>query len=234
MPTAAEPFGTLHGRAVHLPDADALVAADLHLGRAVEAVDAPLSVGTATVDRLLGLVGRLEPATVVVAGDLLDAFGSVPRAARRDVERLRDGVADAGAGFVAVEGNHDAQLGALLGEPPEPAVALDDGTVVCHGHEVPPVEGRRYVVGHDHPTIVIEGRRRPCALWGPAAYEDADVLALPAFTSAVRGTAVNGWSDGDPLSPLLAAATRFSPVVWDDDAASALVFPRLGSLQSFL
>ena len=235
MPTGAEPFGRLVGRAVHLPAADALVAADLHLGQATAAhVDAPLAAEEAAVDRLLTLVERVEPSTLVVAGDLLHAFDAVPREAERALRRLRAGVADAGVAFVAVEGNHDALLGALLDEPPVAAVELDDGTVVCHGHEPPAVEGERYVLGHDHPAIVIEGRRLPCALYGPGAYDGADVLALPAFTPVARGTTVNGWTDGDPLSPLLADVSRLSPVVWDADAGEALVFPRLGSLQSFL
>jgi len=34
-------------------------------------------------------------------------------------------------------------------------------TVVLHGHETPDDDADRYVVGHDHPTIVIEGQRRP-------------------------------------------------------------------------
>ncbi len=109
---------------------------------------------------------------------------------------------------------------------------LSDGTVVCHGHEYPEAEGRRYVVGHDHPVIAIEGRRRPCFLVGE--HEGAPVLGLPAFNPAVRGTAVNGWADGDPLSPLLRSVTAFRPVVWDADAGEPLVFPPLGSLQPYL
>ena len=235
MPTAAEPFGALRGRALHLPDADALVAADLHLGwAAASSVDAPLGVEAAAVDRLLALVEALEPATVALAGDVLHSFDAVPREAERALRRLREGVASAGATLVVVEGNHDAQLEALLGEPPEVAATLDDGTVVCHGHERPAVEGPRYVVGHDHPAIVIEGRRRPCALYGAGAFDGADVLCLPAFTPVARGTPVNGWTAGDPLSPLLADVARFAPVVWDADAGTPLVFPRLGALQSFL
>lgn len=236
MPTAAaDPFGVVRDRAVYLPDADALVAADLHLGTvATAAVAAPLEEGPAIVDRLSRLLDRFDPATVVLAGDVLHAFDSVPRAARATVGSIAELTAAAGAELIVIEGNHDTQLDTLEEIEPVAAHELADGTVVCHGHDRPTVTGRRYVVGHDHPTIEIEGRRRPCALYGPEAHAGADVLALPAFNPAVRGTAVNTWSDGDPLSPFLVDVSQFHPVVWDGDGEESLVFPALGSLNPFL
>lgn len=235
MSRAAESFGAVADRAVHLPDADALVCADLHLGRAASSmVDVPLGEGRTIVDRLGSLVERFEPDQVVLAGDVLHAFGHVPREARTTLDELRSVVEEHSATLVALTGNHDTQLAALEAESPAEASVLADGTVVCHGHERPSRTGHRYVIGHDHPTIVIEGRRRPCFLYGPGAYEGADVLALPAFNQGVPGTAVNGWADGDPLSPLLADASRFQPVVWDDDTDEGLVFPPLGALRSYL
>lgn len=235
MSKAAEPFGTVRDRAVYLPDADALVLADLHLGRvAAAAIDAPIDDGSALVDRLAGLVERFQPAEVVLAGDVLDAFGFVPRAARAALASLTDRVAERDRSLVVLQGNHDTQLPELVDEPPAAAHELADGTVVCHGHERPATTGRRYVVGHDHPAIDIQGRRRPCYLHGPDAHDGADVLALPAFNPAVPGTAVNGWADGDPLSPFLAHAPGFHPVVWDAEREEPLVFPSLGSLQPYL
>ncbi|MFB6354111.1 MAG: metallophosphoesterase [Halobacteriales archaeon] len=235
MPTAAEPFGSVRDRAVYLPDAGTLVAADLHLGRAeVSGVDAPVDQGPAIVDRLLALVERFDPTTVVLAGDVLDAFDRVPRAARHALGALRAGLDAADTDLVTLAGNHDTQLAALAGDSPARVHQLADGTVVCHGHERPATAGARYVVGHDHPVIDIEGRRRPCYLFGPEAYEGADVLGLPAFNRSLRGTAVNGWRDGDPLSPLLAEVSRYRPVVRDAEADETLVFPTLDAMRPFL
>jgi metallophosphoesterase superfamily enzyme len=236
MPTAAaEPFGVFRDRAVYLPDADALVAADLHLGTvATSPVEAPLEAGPAIADQLGGLLDWFDPATVVLAGDVLHAFDAVPRAARAAIRSIAERVRADGAELVLIEGNHDAQLAALDVVEPLTAHELADGTVVCHGHERPTVTGRRYIVGHDHPVIEIEGRRRPCALYGPESYGGADVLALPAFNPAVRGTPVNTWKDGDQLSPFLAASARFHPVVWDPDRGESLVFPALDTLEPYL
>lgn len=235
MPTVADPFGVVADRGVYLPDADALVVADLHLGLAVaSAVDVPLAEGEAMVARLVALVDRFEPATVVLAGDTLHAFGHVPRAARDALEAIRSAVRDRGATLVAIEGNHDVQLSALTGDEPVEVHELPDGSVVCHGHEVPDTDGRRYLVGHDHPAIDIEGRRRPCYLFGPSIYGGTDVLALPAFNPSLAGTAVNDWADGDALSPLLAASSRCRPIVLDPAGGGPIRFPPLAELQPFL
>jgi len=235
MATGPEPFGLVADRAAYLPEADALVLADLHLGRAATApVHAPLNEGPAILDRLGRQLDGFDPATVVLAGDVLHAADQVPREARETFVALRSAVEDHGATLRVVAGNHDRELAAIDDASPVDAVELADGTVVCHGHEPPASTGRRYVVGHDHPAIVIEGRRRPCALYGPAAYDGADVLALPAYNPGVPGTPVNRLADGDALSPLLEALSRFHPVVWDPDAAAPLVFPALAALQPYL
>lgn len=235
MSKDVEPFGAMCDRAVYLPTADALVAADLHLGMTVsDAIDAPIDEGPGIVDRLADLLDRFEPSSLVLAGDVLHAFDAVPRAASAAVAAIEALVTDADVDLEALAGNHDAHLPAILTEPPADSLELPDGTVVCHGHEPPTAAGRRYVVGHDHPVIEIEGRRRPCFLYGRAVYGDADVLALPPFSSAVRGSAVNDWTDGDPLSPFLTRVSRFYPLVCDRESGATLTFPELESLQPYL
>lgn len=234
MPRAAEPFGTLADRAVYLPESGTLVAADLHLGRAAaSAVDAPLGVGTAIVDRLLDLIDRFQPSELVVAGDVLDAFDHVPRPAKSALDALCAGVHERNVALSILSGNHDTHLGPLLGRTPETTRELDDGTVVCHGHERPSGDARRYVIGHDHPSIVIEGRRRPCYLYH-GSEGGGDLLVLPAFNPAVPGTPVNSWTDADPLSPFLETVSTIRPAVVDGQTHDPLVFPALGALQPHL
>lgn len=229
-------------RAAYLPDADALVLADLHLGKGeAAAVELPLS--GRVVDRVDELVARFDPATVVLAGDVLHTFSGTTRAVADAFEALRSRLT--GVDLRIVAGNHDVALAALCdGTAPErgsdgaDAVLdfhrLPGGTLVCHGHEEPPGDADRYVVGHDHPAIVIEGKRRPCYLYGEGAYRGGDVLVLPAFNPLATGTAVNRLSPGDPSSPMLSDVRAFRPVVWDDAADETFVFPPLGSSGTFL
>ncbi len=223
-------------RAVYLPAADALVVADTHVGRdRTSNVQLPMGERSDLLGRLGDLLDRFQPAETVVAGDLLHAFDRLPRGVEETVRVLRDSVGDAGANLVVTPGNHDARIGAICDGPAPDAHRLADGeTVVCHGHELPDVDARRYVVGHDHPAIEIEGTRRPCYLVGPHPGRDATVVVLPAFNRLAAGTTVNGASGGDTLSPLVRDLDRFRPVVRDEDTDDTLEFPPLGEFRELL
>jgi len=145
-------------------------------------------------------------------------------------------VADSDAELVLVRGNHDSQLDRVVDLTVHDAYRLDSGTVVCHGHEEPTERGDRYVVGHDHPKITIEGDDWPCYLLGKGVYGGADVLVLPAFTRLASGVAVNGGHGRGTLerSPLVTDIDRFRPVVRDEDADETLEFPFLGAFRELL
>ncbi len=235
MPRAAEVDGELRDRAVYLPAGEALVLTDLHLGKvAASAIEAPIGAGAGMIDRLVDLVHRFQPAEVVLAGDLLHSYNFVPRTARDALGQLLHRIDDDGADAVIIKGNHDPLLSELVDRDINDSYTLGDGTVVCHGHRVPSSTADRYVIGHDHPAIEIQGRRCPCYLRAEDVYDGADVLALPAFNPAIRGTLVNGLNEGEPLSPFLTDISRFQPVIRDRDADASLVFPRLDALRSHL
>jgi len=228
---------TFGDRWVYLADPDVLVIADTHIGRGPTTnVAFPLGERDRLVDRLRSLLDRHAPATVIVAGDLLDSFGSLPRGVDETVASLVESAASAGVRFVVTPGNHDTMLDVVYDGERSPAVSLDDGTVVAHGHEPPPIDGDRYVIGHDHPAIGIEGQKRPCFLDGRGTYRGADVLVLPAFNRMVAGVPVNGrlGASRPELSPLVTRVGEFRPVVWDDDAEQALDFPPLGQFERML
>jgi putative SbcD/Mre11-related phosphoesterase len=237
-------------RAVYLPGEDALVVADLHVGRdAASQLELPLGECEDLTRRLADLLAAFEPGEVVVAGDLLHAFDRVPEGVEETVTALRRTVADAGARLVAVEGNHDPMLASMLESMG--AKVRDEyrtgTTVVHHGHVEPEVVGgdasggeggssevTRYVVGHDHPAIEIEGTRHPCLLYGPGTYRGADVLMLPAFNRLAPGTTVNGMRTTDFQSPLVTDADALRPLVWDEEADEVLSFPPLGQFRRLL
>ncbi|WP_115862753.1 metallophosphoesterase family protein [Halorussus litoreus] len=230
-------------RGVYLPDEDALVVADLHVGRdAASAVEIPLGERGDLTDRLADLLAAFDPAEVVVAGDFLHAFDRVPDGVDQTLADVCETVADAGAELVVVRGNHDPMLESMLDSRD---ITLREeyrvgDTVVHHGHDEPEAVGdageepRRYVVGHDHPAIEIEGARHPCLLYGPGTYRGADVLVLPAFNRLAPGTLVNGMRTRDFQSPVVTDADAFRPLVWDGDAGEVLSFPPLGKFRKLL
>ncbi|WP_424014661.1 metallophosphoesterase [Halorubrum xinjiangense] len=243
-------------RAVYLSDADALVVADLHVGRGeASAVSLPLGERADLVDRLGRLLDRFDPATVVVAGDVVHTFDHVSDRAREALDALRDRCEAHGAALELVAGNHDAALadawdGAIreelvLGRSGDRGADVGDAhrTVVCHGHEAPSTAADRYVIGHVHPTIEIEGDRRPCVLRGEGTYRGADLLVLPAFTRLASGVAVNGMGTAAFDSPLVTDADRLAPVVVDvppdgadggSEGGEPLRFPPLGEFRELL
>ena len=220
---------TLADRALLIDDV--LVLADCHVGRGPSSnVELPMGDGTEMLARVEDLLARVSPAELVVAGDLLHSFQTIPRTVERVVDGLAAATRDAGASMLVTPGNHDTMLDSVWSGPTEREYRVGD-TVVCHGHEPPDAEADRYIVGHDHPTITIEGQRRPCYLAGEGVYHGADVVMLPAFNRLLRGVEVNEMHAGDFMSPLIRDADAFAPVVLDENGGETLSFPPLGEFR---
>ena len=213
---------------------DVLVLADLHVGRgAASTLELPVGEGEEMVERFGALCDRFEPAEVVVAGDLLPSFDTVPVLVEDTLAGLRAAAREVGARMVVTPGNHDTMLDVVWNGPTTPEYRVDD-TVICHGHVEPEADADRYVIGHDHPAIEIEGARHPCFLWGEKTYRGGDVLVVPAFTELAAGSVVNGRHGRDMQSPLLSDLDAFRPVVRVENDGETLVFPPLESLRGFL
>lgn len=216
-------------RAVYLPSAGTLVLADVHLGRdRASNVELPLGERRDVLERLERLLDRFAPRELVVAGDLLHSFDRVPDDVERTLSSFRARVAEAGATLVVVEGNHDTMLGSLLEGEPERTVG---DALVCHGHALPETSAPLYVIGHEHPAIAIEGRRRPCYLVGPAA-PGGRVLVLPAFTRLAPGADVSRTRRF--RSPLLTRPGEYRPIVRDEEGDETLWFPPLAEFRAML
>jgi hypothetical protein len=224
----------LRNRAVYIDGLDALILADVHVGRdESSSVAFPLGERSDLRERIDGLLSHFSPDTVVFAGDVLHEFGRATDRAVAGFSALLDSTRAAGARPVVVRGNHDTALERAWDGPIHDEYALD-GVVVAHGHEEPEGDADCYVVGHDHPAIEIEGQRRPCFLYGEGVYRGADVLMLPAFNRLAAGVAVNRMTGTDFQSPLVTDPDRFRPAVYDEGAQETLWFPPLGEFRSML
>jgi putative SbcD/Mre11-related phosphoesterase len=223
-------------RAVYLPAADALVVADLHVGRdAASNVHARLGEHGDLTERFDALLAYYDPAEAVIAGDLLHSFDSLPTGTAETVHELREIAADADCRVVVTPGNHDSMLDELWdGTTADEYCLSGTDIVVTHGHEAPDADADLYVVGHDHPTIDIEGQRHPCYLHAPDHYEGADVLMLPSFSRVPAGELINDMSAGDFQSPLIRRANAFRPLVRDEAADETHEFPPLGEFRRML
>jgi metallophosphoesterase superfamily enzyme len=223
-------------RAVYLPATGTLVCADLHVGRDA-ASDVEFRVGehddlTGRFERLLE---RYDPERAVIAGDLLHSFDRVPTGAAATVRTIADLAAERDCPVAVTPGNHDTMLEELWDGPTVPEYAVADGSiVVTHGHVEPAAAAACYVVGHDHPTIEIEGVRRPCYLYGPDQYGGSAVLMLPSFSRLPAGIRINERSAAAFQSPLVTESETLRPIVHDEAADETHEFPPLRELRRFL
>lgn len=259
-PTTAVIAG-FRDRGVYLPALDTLVVADLHVGRG-EASDVKFPIEGDLSGRLVALLDHHQPARVVFAGDVLHQFSRVSTDVRETFDALTAACRAAGARPAMVAGNHDSQLDRCWDGPIHEALELDasgergtrpaeqvvpDGPhapalgepiVVRHGHESPPADEARetgtYLIGHDHPTLEIEGKRRPCYLFTPDGPGGASVVMLPAFNRLPAGVDVAGMSGSDFQSPFVTTPNDCRPLVWDADAERTLSFPPLGEFRRLL
>ena len=226
---------SVRDRAAFLSGPGALVVADLHVGRdEASSVQFPLGERDDLVDRLDALLAHYVPDTVVFAGDLFHRFDRAGGSTREGLRELVTACRRRDTRPVLVGGNHDTRLAAATDDDVHDAYALADGTVVCHGHEEPSMDGDRYVIGHLHPTISIEGNTHPCFLWGREAYGGVDVLVLPAFNRLAPGVDVNGLGNADLSTPLAPDIDAFRPIVYDPDSQETLRFPPLSEFRRLL
>ncbi len=220
-------------RALWFKAEETLLLADAHLGRARSSrVDLPLGEQQDFLDRLQSLLEAYEPAQVVVAGDLVHSFDSLPHGVVETVTALTDRVEAMGAALVITTGNHDTTVERVTAIDPVTEFRLDSNTVVHHGHKIPEGEAARYIIGHEHPAITIEGARRPCFLDCREQYDGKSVLVLPAFSRVAVGTPVNDLSAAETMSPLVTDLDTCRPIIKTADGP--LTFPPLGQLRPHL
>lgn len=169
-----------------LPDASALVVADIHVGYARAArrrggwlpMDAESPARLAA--RLLAACVRVGASRLVIAGDLRHSTRDVDDAERAEVAELLATLREALATVDVVSGNHDR------GEPWATSLVLGDVEVLHAPPDAPPA--RWTICGHLHPRTTLRDEagaslRVPCALVGER------VVVLPAFTDWAGGLA---------------------------------------------
>lgn len=227
----------LRERAAYLTGPDVLVVADLHVGRDEESsVQFPLGERSDLLERLDGLLGHFSPETVVAAGDVLHSFEGATDRVQGTLDELELFCDAHAAEFRLLEGNHDRHLTEVWDGPVSAGFRAGD-FYVCHGHELPGSadcsDEDRYVVGHEHPTVSVEGVRHPCYLTGPG-WNGCELLMLPAFNRLAPGVEVNGMTTADFDSPFVTDAEVLRPLVYDEDSQEVLDFPPLGEFRELL
>ncbi len=157
-------------KAIFLPEADTLLVADAHIGKATtfRQLGVPVPAGTTdeTLAVLTRLIDRLDARRVVFLGDFLHSSRSLAPDTLATVLRWRE--RHSSVELTLVRGNHDDRAG-------DPPAVLDiqsvdeplpwRGLALCHHPR--PIDGAFTLAGHLHPCVSIGGRahdwhRLPC------------------------------------------------------------------------
>lgn len=179
-------------------------------------------------DRLIGLLDRIDPAGLVILGDVTHSIGEPGGAERGELEIL---FADIDIPVTIAKGNHDGALDNFVDHDPEHFGGItvtdsDGGRIgsvgIVHGHTWPAVDVLDtdiLCIGHEHPCVRLVddvGGSRTERVWlrgqldpDPfAAFHDQpieqvpELVVVPAFNELCGGTWVNV-SDQDFLAPFL-------------------------------
>lgn len=230
--------------AAYFPDTGACAVADVHIGiedaLQAEGFAMPLGEEQELLGRFRDAIGRFEPRSLILDGDVLHEFGRLRPITKKSFDRILRELVAAVDEVVVLKGSHDRMVEAALegtGITPE-ASYLQGGVLFTHGDAIPPAakeDGVRLVViGHDHPAIDIDLKKEPCYLYGEKAWKGRDVLVLPAFNPLCAGTVINGLESRDFLSPFLRESDvgRYRPII--AAGADVLEFPPLGEFREIL
>lgn len=208
---AGESLQLYGGRALHWPAADALLIADLHLGKGEVFRRAGLAVprgGTRDdLARLAALLAATRASRLVILGDVLHGALHADAGWRDDWQAFR--AAHAALQVEAIVGNHDralasgaARLGLALRDDGAPEREL----VLCHEPDHAP-SGVPSLCGHRHPAAKVPGLGKLPAFWWRAAPRQLVLPAFSAFTGRVaprpaRGDALYACAGHAVLPPL--------------------------------
>lgn len=197
-------------RAVHWAAADALLIADLHLGKGEVFRRSGLTVprgGTATdLARLSALLAATGASRLLILGDVLHGELHLDAGWREDWAKFRR--AHRALQIEAILGNHDRELqrdsavGANTPGAASTALSLvlrKDGAVergfsLCHEPARAPADSPS-VCGHLHPSATVPQLGKLPAFWWRAAQRQ---LVLPAFSSFTGRTRLRS-NPGDQL-----------------------------------
>lgn len=218
---------------------ETLVISDLHYGYTSDGNGGMDSEYSTLNENILSLTREHEIDTLVVAGDIFHSFSNVPRDAQDFLTSLAQELHLDGVSIIVTEGNHDRISPETI--PHVQSVSEykipETETVVLHGHEKPTETAEMYIVGHLHPMVTIQGQKWPAYLYAEDAYNDTDVLVLPAFSPLVKGTSIDAHHTTGLTMPVLTEGiemNEYRPIVWDDNIQVPRIFPQFKDFNAHL
>lgn len=190
---------------VYIPSRKIALIADLHIGYEGilqrEGVMIPKYQKEILKERIKKIINFYEPEKLIINGDLKHEFGKNLRQEWREVTEILDFIRRR-VDVLLIRGNHDNYLKTIASK-----MGIDfveefeiENIKISHGHKNVDFEGRKLIMAHEHPSILIKDKigavvKLPCFMVG------REIVVMPALSPLASGTDVS--SDESFLSPIL-------------------------------
>jgi putative SbcD/Mre11-related phosphoesterase len=223
-------FGFSHN-CLYLRSRGILVAADVHIGMEEELRTQGLHFPLREEEILLARFGKAvdlyRPERVILNGDIIHSFATVPRRVQGKCQRILEFLEDRSE-VILLAGLHDRLLTSFAGRPVGLEMVIGEW-LITHGDRALSAN-HSLIIGHEHPVLAADMVREPCFLIGESVLHGKDVIILPAFNPLCQGVVVNSLRPGEFLAPVLAdiESENLRPLV--ECAGEVFLFPELGRI----
>lgn len=200
--------------AAYIKPLNSIIISDTHLG-----YEGQMSVsGTLIPNRNLSFIEDIiEKAVIItganrliITGDLKNDFSDLKYYERKEIGELIEFCEKLSIKLILIKGNHDNYLDRIKNSYNVEIIKdylLEKGFYITHGDELPKCSADTYIIGHEHPSIVIyrqvgNGEKMKAFLYGDTK-DGNKLLVLPACSMFAPGSNINEEGKDELLSPFL-------------------------------
>ena len=239
-------FELLEGMpAVHDTKNEVTAIADIHLGlegtATLDGNYVPPVQFSQTKEDLQNAQRQVESSKILVNGDIKNQFSGTRFTESKEVEKFLRFCEDNFEQTILIKGNHDNFLDESLDRFNLELrdQYLSQRTLYVHGHKEiePENKVKTIVIGHEHPALELKDEvgvteKIRCLLHGKTK-NGRNIVVLPAFAKASKGTEINNTPESELLSPVIKNRVEISSLtpVSMERGAPHLKFPELKKLR---
>ncbi len=147
---------------------------------------------------------------LIITGDLKNDFSDLKYYERKEIGELIEFCEKISVKLILIKGNHDNYLDRIKNSYNIDIIGdylLEKGFYITHGDELPKCKADTYIIGHEHPSIIIYrqvgyGEKMKAFLYG-GTKDGNKLLVLPACSIFAPGSNINEEKKEELLSPFL-------------------------------
>lgn len=147
------------------------------------------------INRLIPILKKVKPETIVINGDLKHEFGTISKTEWKQTLKLLDLLSKYSKKIILVKGNHDTILEPIAKKRNLEIVDyyIMNKIYFCHGNKIPKqIDQNIIIIGHEHPAVSIStglrSEKYKCFLLG--TFNRKKLIVMPSFNQVTEGTDV--------------------------------------------